>query len=553
VSRREAWLSAGLVFIVALLIRAWAASQVPFPIPEDATYYWGAARNLVDGNGLTSSTLWSYVTSARDPLTGAFGLFFPRPAFEIWLPLPTLLAAVPMLLLGSASYAATLAVPVLLGSVIPVLAWRLGADLAAERGLSRERARTLALGSGLVSAVALPLVLPSALLDSTVPFGVAVLTACLLGTSLLREPRGARARDPRLIGLGLALGLAALTRNEAIWVALAWAALAWWQRPAGSVTGANRSERMRLVLVPAAVALAVVAPWLVRQAIVFGSPLPGQAITNAWAISGFEIFAWKEPATLAGYLAAGPAAWLGDRVGGFTHNLVSVLALPGMPVAALGLAGLPWIARSRSLRLLLVSAVATFAITTLVFPVQTTWGTYLHAAAPAHVLLIVSGLAALDQGLVWVGAHRGWTRPVAWLGPLFAGAGAALFLGLGIPSYGSNAAGTEARYAALTGRFAALGDPLDPNVPVIANHPIWVAEANRIHALALPDEPISSVLEIARTFGARYLVLDGTNGTWPARLATDPDARCLTPVVLPPAVGASSTTTDFTIYRIACP
>jgi hypothetical protein len=553
VTRREAWLSAGLVFGVALLVRAWAAAHLPFPIPEDATYYWGVARNLVDGHGLTSNALWSYVTPARDPVTGAFALFFPRPAFEIWLPLPTLLAAVPMVFLGSTSYAATLAVPVLLGALIPVLAWRLGADLAAERGLPRERARTLALGSGLMSAVALPLVLPSALLDSTVPFGVAVLAACLLGTRLLGDPRGARARDPRLVGLGLALGLAALTRNEAIWVAVAWAGLAWWRRPAGSVTGASRSERVHLVLVPAAVALAIVAPWLVRQAITFGSPLPGQAITNAWAISGTEVFAWKEPATLAGYLAAGPAAWLGDRVGGFSHNLLNVLLLPGMPVAAVGLVGLPWVVRSRSLRLLLLSALATFAITTLVFPVQTTWGTYLHAAAPAHVLLIVSGLAGLDAGLAWVGRHRGWTRPVAWLGPLFASAGALLFLGLGVPTYGSNAAGTEARYTALTAQFAALGDPLDPSVPVIANHPIWVAEANQTRALALPDEPVSSVVEIARTFGARYVVLDGTNGTWPARLATDPDARCLAPVVLPPAAGVPAGTADFTIYRIACP
>ena len=196
---------------------------------------------------------------------------------------------------------------------------------------------------------------------------------------------------------------------------------------------------------------------------------------------------------------------------------------------------------------------ATFAITTLAFPVQTTWGTYLHAAAPAQVLVIVSGLAALDAGLAWVGRRRAWTRPVAWLGPLFAGAGALLFLGLGIPAYGSNAAGTEARYAALAGRFVASGDPLDPAVPVISNHPIWLAEANRVRALALPDEPVSSVLEIARTFGARYVVLDGVAGGWPARLATDPEARCLAPVTLPPAVGVPAGTTDFTVYRVACP
>ena len=88
---------------------------------------------------------------------------------------------------------------------------------------------------------------------------------------------------------------------------------------------------------------------------------------------------------------------------------------------------------------------------------------------------------------------------------------------------------------------------------MIANHPIWVAEANRVHALALPDEPVSSVLEIARTFNARYVVLDGTHGTWPARLATDPDARCLAQVALPPAPGTPAGTGDFTVYRVACP
>ena len=223
--------------------------------------------------------------------------------------------------------------------------------------------------------------------------------------------------------------------------------------------------RARLVLVPAAVAVIVVAPWLIRQAITFGSPLPGQAITNAWAITGLEIFAWKQPATLATYLAAGPAVWIGDRIGGFLHNLVSVLVLPGMPIAAVGVAGLPWVARSRTLRLLMVSAVATFAVTTLAFPVQTTWGTYLHASVPAVVLIIISGLAALDAALAWVGRRRAWTRPVAWLGPVFAGAGALLFLGLGIPTYGANAAATEASYASLPARFAVLGQPLDPSVP----------------------------------------------------------------------------------------
>ena len=86
-TRREAVLSALLVFAVALVVRVVFASQIVFPKPEDTAYYVGVARNLVEGHGLVSDALWSYGTPP---------LGFPRPAFEVWLPLPTFLAAVAM-------------------------------------------------------------------------------------------------------------------------------------------------------------------------------------------------------------------------------------------------------------------------------------------------------------------------------------------------------------------------------------------------------------------------------------------------------------------------
>ena len=176
-SRREAWLSAGLVFGVALLVRLWAAGQVPFAIPEDTTYYWGVARNLAEGRGFVTDAIWSFATPARDPVSGLFGFFFPRTAFEIWQPLPSLLGLLPMLVGGSTAYDMTLPVAAILGALVPVVAWRIAADVAEERSLGIERARTLAVGAGLVAAVSLPLVLPSAHLDSTNPFALPALAA----------------------------------------------------------------------------------------------------------------------------------------------------------------------------------------------------------------------------------------------------------------------------------------------------------------------------------------------------------------------------------------
>ncbi len=545
-SRREAWLSVGLIFVVALLVRTWAAAQMPFPTPEDATYYWGAARNLVAGHGLTSDAIWSYVTPAR-AAGGGWSIGFPRPAFEIWLPLPALLAAIPMALAGSTAYGPALLVPVITGALVPVLAWRIAADVAEERQLSPDRARTLALGSGLVAAIWLPLVLPGATLDSTSPFGVPALAACLLMVRLARRPP-ARLLDGRVVALGVAIGIAYLSRNEAAWIGLAWLVIA-----ARAFRGAGTRAVIGPVVVAGLVALAVVSPWLVRSWLVFGSPLPGQAALNAFSLTGYDIFAWSDRPTLARYLAAGAGELVGQRVTAFGHNLGDVLLLPGFPISLLGLAALPTIVRLRSLGPLLLLSVLTFAATTLLFPVATTWGTFLHAAVPALVLLLVAGLAGLDSAIAAIGRRRAWTRPVAWLGPLFAGFGAVLFLALGIPAYAGQASGVETRYAALPGRFATLGEPLDPALPVISNHPMWLAEANGLRALALPNEPISSVLDLARTYGARWVVLDGPHGTWPGRLPTDPQAACLVPVDLPPVPGTSAGSPDFTVFRIGCP
>ncbi len=368
-TRREAWLTAALIFAAALVVRIMAASLIAFPKPEDTAYYVGVARNLVEGRGLVSDALWSYGTPP---------LQFPRPAFEVWLPLPSLLAAIPIALVGGrapipleTAMRAGQVVSVLLGSIVAVLAWRLAADVAAERGLPTARARTLAIGAGLGAAVYLPLVLHSTLPDSTMLFGALALGASLLMTRALRDPRGARPTDPRLLAIGLLLGAAALTRNEAAWLALVWAWLAFRLR------GQTAGVRARLVGVVAAVSLLVFVPWAVRDWIVFGNPLPGQALSNALSVTGFDIFAWNDPPTLSRYLAVGAGTLVQMRVDGLVHNLVNVLLLLGVPVSLLGLLALPWQGRDRALRPVLLLSVVTFLVTSLLFPVATTWGTFL--------------------------------------------------------------------------------------------------------------------------------------------------------------------------------
>jgi len=542
VRRREVFLSAGLVFLIALVVRIVAASLVVFPQPEDTAYYVGVARNLLEGHGLTSDALWSYGTPP---------LRFPRPAFEVWLPLPTFVAAIPMALVG-ATFASAQLSSVVVGAIVPVLAWRLGADAATERRLSLSRTRVLALGAGLTSAVYLPLVLHSALPDSTMPFAALALAACLLMPRILRDAGRVRLTSPKVIALGVLIGLAALTRNEAVFLGLAWL-VAVWRTPV-----LERSRKLALVAMPAAVALAIFVPWMVRDWLVFGNPLPGQALSNALSVTGFDIFAWNDPPTLARYLAEGPQRLLLMRAEGLYHNLFTVLLLPGIPAAFLGLIALPWFIRLRAIVPLAVLSITTFLVTSLLFPVSTTWGTYLHAAGPAHVLLIVCALLALDAAIERVGQMRGWTRPVAWLGGALTIFGSLLFMAALMPSFGGLSVGLTQRYEALAAQMEAAGLPLEEQGPVITNFPIWLSESTGARALALPAESPADVLDLASTFeGTRLLILQGDDhGDWPAVLDTNAaGAECFDEIDIgtPADPRLARALENTRVYRLVCP
>jgi hypothetical protein len=540
-TRREAWLTAGLVFVVALVVRAVVAAQIVFPKPEDTAYYVQVARNLVEGRGLVADALWSFQTPP---------LIFPRPAFEVWLPLPTFLAAIPMALLGSTFASAQIA-SVLVGAAVPVLAWRLAADVAVERGLPAGRARTLAIGTGLTTAAYLPLVLHSALPDSTMPFAALAMGACLVMSRIARAPRNLPVADTRVIGLGALIGLAALTRNEAIWLGLAWAVIAW------RIPDLALVARVRAIAVAGVVALLIFAPWMVRDWIVFGSPLPGQAAANALSVTGFDIFAWNDPPTMSRYLAAGPTRLLEMRVEGVSHNLFSVLLLPGMPLSLIGLIALPWQGRGAALRPVLLVAVLTFLVTSIAFPVATTWGTFLHAAGPAHVLLVVTALLGLDATIERIGIYRGWTKPVAWLGATLGICGSVLFTAVLLPSFGSGSRDTAALYDELGRRMAAVGEPLGADSePVISNFPIWLAETQGVPGLALPNEPPSDVLDLARAFDARLIVLAAAeHGQWPAVLETGvADAECFRELDLGTGpANRPDPIADVRVFEIVCP
>jgi hypothetical protein len=214
------------------------------------------------------------------------------------------------------------------------------------------------------------------------------------------------------------------------------------------------------------------------------------------------------------------------------------------------------------LRPLMVFSGVTFLVASLVFPVSTTWGTFLHAAGAIHVLLVISALLVLDRVIGWAGRRRGWTNPVAWLGPAFAIAGCLLFTLVLLAGEGRTTRHQAERFAAIATAFSGVdaeGRGVDLAAepgPVITDFPIWFAEATRHHTLALPNEPIDSVLDLAQSFDppARLLVVDaGNEGVFLGSvLAGAPRADCFLPVALPDLAAYPGELDSLLVFRIRC-
>ncbi len=500
---------------VALLLGLAAAALVEFPHNEGSAYYVGVARNLAAGRGLVVDAIWSYATPP---------LVLPRPAFELWQPLASLIAAIPMALLGGSFAAAQLA-GVVLGAALAPLAWLITREAGDVLGIDARRADVLAIGSGLLTAVLAPLLLARAVPESTLPFAVFGGLACWL------VPRAIHGRTAAGVALGGALGLAYLARHEAIWLALVFVLLA---------LAAKQLSVRRLAPVVVG-GLFVVGPWLARNVAVFGKPFPGQALDNALLTSTEQIFAYREQPTLDGFLAQGFPQIVHNIVAGAAHNLVDVLLVPALPVGLVGLVGAAVLlrrpaVRSSALGALLLSGLLIFAATSVLFPVATQSGTFQHAAGPLLVGLSVAAVLIADRSVGFVGRLRGWSRPNSWLAPLALVTLAAVLALLQVAIVAAQSDATRQRITALATAVAAQPEVIAGERPLlVSDRAIWLSDATGLPALVLPREPAAVVLQAIDelTEGPALLVL--TDQRLDPRRGGGAAADCFVPRPLPPA------------------
>jgi hypothetical protein len=517
VAQSAAAISVGL-YVFALTVRLWAVGLIHFPMTEGSAYYVAVARNLVSGRGLVVDSIWSYATPP---------LVLPRPAFELWQPIATLMAALPMSVLPPDFMTAQLGFA-LAGSLLAPLAWLVARDTSRRMDLPERRAWFVALGAGALVAVVGPFLFATAMPDSTLPFAVLIVSACLV------MPRALAGSRVALIGVGVLLGLAYLTRLEAVWFGVGFVALLVGQKVGWRVAVARSA-------VVAGSAIAVELPWLLRQWMTFGTPFPGQVADNVFFTRNEQVFSYVDRPTFDAWLAQGFGVLIGKVATALWHDLVNVLIVPATPVAVVGLVTIGLVVTFRrakwmnigsgAVAALLVGGAITYLATSVLFPVATLWGTFEHAAGPVLVGLAVAAVLGSDAFVAWLVKRRNWQRQNAWMAP-------AALIALTVPltlfqirSASRQAAEEQAAIAAVASSVPSVlaAANVSPSTPIITDRPIWLADAVGRSTLALPDEPTSSVLALARRFGAEAVVVVEGRGRYPAELMND-TSGCFTPL-----------------------
>jgi hypothetical protein len=543
---RRASLVVGLIplglYVLAVAVRLGVAAEVPFPTTEVSAYFVGVAQSLLAGDGLVSDAVWSYATPPLE---------VPKAAFDIWLPMASLVAAAAMGPLGATFDSAQVA-GALMGALVAPLVWGLAREAGRVQGLDRRRAGSVALASGLIAAILSPFVISSVVPDSYTPFTVFMLLAALLLPRVLGIRDGLGTDPPRRpvtgagLGLGIAMGLAYLSRQEVIWFGLTVVLmLAWVLR--GHEGGTRLREASARLWPVVAGGLLVVTPWLLRNLIEFGSPMPGQAVENMFLGRNEDIFAFLDRPDLSTYLSQGLATILSNPVTAAIDGFVNVLALPAFPIGLAGLLALmvmwraPAVRRPTALAALLSSGAIIFVSTVLLFPVASLWGTFAHSSGPLLAALVVMAALGGDVALARISAIRRWERPNVIVAPV---ALLAVVVVLGMLQFAlviEQSRGTERRYATLTEALSQVQVDLGAPMPdtIITDHPMWLADALGRAAIALPDEPPNSIRLLGAIFDAPWVVVIDERGRYPGALLTDVARSCLTHDPRPLSAGDS--------------
>jgi 4-amino-4-deoxy-L-arabinose transferase-like glycosyltransferase len=482
------------LFALALLVRAVLFGLHPDAAYPDSYYYVDVARALQSGHGFSVNFVYSFVeVGGRLPPHP----MLPIPSNVYWLPLASIVQIPSIWLFGPTPLASTLPF-LLIGSLVAPLTWLIARDIGCQ---SR-----VALAAGV--AVAIP---AAATIYAAQPDNFSLYQP-LATAALWLAARGLRGHHRSFALAGLIVGLAALSRNDGILLGVPVGLAFIWDRWRAWRSRGSRLPSIRWIdaFACAGLFLAVMAPWYIRQLVVFGDLSPAMASGRVLFIRTYaDMNSITSDTSLAAFLGQGIGPLLLSRIGGLVSEITLFSVVCCSVVLVPFVAGGLW-ARRRSVDFgpYLVYGSLLFVASALVFPIFVTHGTFLHSAVALVPFGFIAGLEGVVLAANWAVRHRrGWTEERAVPMLLIAAVGslilsAAMFSALALPVWNAE---RDARIAAGHALDAAGAQPTDL---LMTADPAGFEYFTGHGGVVTPSDSLAVVNDVATAYGIRWLVLE---------------------------------------------
>ncbi|MFQ5942925.1 MAG: ArnT family glycosyltransferase [Anaerolineales bacterium] len=476
-SERKRWLA---LYVLGLVVYGVASLRVQSPGYMDADYYYATALQLVDGKGLSEPFLWNYLD---DPTS------LPHTSHLYWMPLPTVLSAGSMLLLGSSFRAAQIPFILLAAALSP---------LAASFAQRLSRDGRLAWMAGLFALS------PGFFLPFLVTIDSFALFAIAGSLSLWLMARAVESPSPgRWLMAGLLIGLGSLARADGLLLFVIGALAVIW-------SGKTRISGGVLLFLGL---LAVMGPWWARNVAQTGTALNSGSQRLLWMLNYDDLFAFPaSQLTLARWWEAGLLAAASARLAALATNLQRLIAEAGIvflaPFMAVG-AARKW--DHPFVRLGIGYLAMLFMVMTFVFPFVGPRGALFHSMVAVVPMLWALAPIGLKAAIYWLGSKRKWNQKEAWrvLGTSAVVMAAVLTVGLYANRFldGGNSWNASAEtYRTVAAAISDQGE----SVVAVNNPPGFFAHSQQ-PAVVIPNGTDDALHKVVDAYAVRWVVLEANH------------------------------------------
>jgi hypothetical protein len=454
------------------------------PGTMDACYSYANGKMIAHGQGWEEPFVWNYLD---DPTS------LPHPAFLYWMPLPSILAALGMLIGGEGFRQAQLGFW-LLAAGFPAFVYWLAVRWKATIWTS--------LAAGLFAMFPGFYAVYAGTTDSFYLFA-------WMGGGIFALIRAEDGYPPRrLFVLGLLCGLAHLTRADGVlFIGLI---AVWW---VGRQHVTNQQRILGLLILLSGYGI-VCAPWYLRNWIALGNPMVPAAGRAAWIQNYDQLFHFPASDLMPRWLFAnGILPVIAGRWESFLWNLQTTCFVLGLvffaPFMVLG--GIQkW--RNLVLRMGTIYFSILFLLMTLIFPFQGARGGLFHSSAAVLSLACVGAAAGLEACIRWVATKRNWNLSEAF--PILFGGFVLIAIVSTVTIFatrvgGSVQAGMGGDKTVVYRQIAATVSKENEQAgPVmVGDPPCFFAETN-MPSVVIPEGGVAALISVADQFHVRYFLLD---------------------------------------------